>query len=32
MDICENDIEQCKKIGKNGLDIIKKIAEKKKAQ
>ena len=27
--ICENDVEQCKKIGIHGLDIIKKIHEKK---
>ena len=27
--ICENDVEQCKKIGVHGLDIIKKIHEKK---
>ncbi len=26
-EICKNDIEQCKKIGKNGLDIIKRIHE-----
>ena len=28
-EICENDIEQCKKIGINGLEIIKKIYRKK---
>ena len=28
-EICENDVEQCKKIGVHGLDIIKKIHEKK---
>ena len=32
MDISENDIDMCKKIGKNGLEIIKKVAEFKKAQ
>ena len=28
-EICKNDVEQCKKIGIHGLDIIKKIHEKK---